>query len=170
MYLKEADIVIKSASIDDAKLLCKWWNDGKVMEHAGFPNGLGTTIDKIIDQLKSDSKERLIIEYQDMPIGEMSFNKVSVSIAELGIKICNFSEHGKGIGTRCLRLLISYLFRNLNFTKIVLDTNLNNTRAQHVYEKIGFKKVKINYDSWIDQLGRLQSSVDYELFKRDFIC
>lgn len=53
--------------------------------------------------------------------------------------------------------------------KNVLDTNLNNKRAQHVYEELGFTKVKIRIDDWKDQLGRLQSAVDYELTEGDFI-
>ena len=51
---------------------------------------------------------------------------------------------------------------------IFLDTNLNNTRAQHVYEKLGFKRIAIHCDSWKNQLGELQSTVDYELTKGDF--
>ena len=65
-------------------------------------------------------------------------------------------------------MLISCLFEN-GFRKIVLDTNLNNLRAQHVYESLGFRKLRINYDSWTDQLGQKQSSVDYELTENDFI-
>jgi ribosomal protein S18 acetylase RimI-like enzyme len=49
--------------------------------------------------------------------------------------------------------------------KIVLDTNLKNTRAQHVYEKLGFRKMRVNVDSWQDQLGQWQSTVDYELVR-----
>lgn len=51
----------------------------------------------------------------------------------------------------------------------LLDTNLTNTRAQHVYESLGFHKVRTNIDSWKDQLGRLQSSVNYELIEIDFV-
>ena len=53
--------------------------------------------------------------------------------------------------------------------KLVLDTNLNNKRAQHVYDLLGFNRVKTNIDSWTDQLGVLQSSVEYELVEDDFI-
>lgn len=98
----------------------------------------------------------------------MSYRKVDDTTVEIGIKICEFDYQSKGLGTRYLKLLISYLFDELEFEKIVLDTNLNNLRAQHVYEKLGFKKVRINYDSWKDQLGKLQSSVDYELTKSDY--
>ena len=59
------------------------------------------------------------------------------------------------------------LFRS--YSKIVLDTNLKNTRAQHVYESLGFRKVRTNIDAWTDQTGRPQSSVDYELLEKDFV-
>ena len=49
--------------------------------------------------------------------------------------------------------------------KIALNTNLSNTRAQHVYESLGFKKLGIRENSWKNQLGELQSTVDYELVK-----
>jgi RimJ/RimL family protein N-acetyltransferase len=57
----------------------------------------------------------------------------------------------------------------MGYKKIIIDTNLNNIRAQHVYEKLGFKKVRTNIDSWKNQLGDLQSSVDYELLKEDYL-
>ena len=64
-------------------------------------------------------------------------------------------------------MLINELF-HMGAKIIILDTNINNTRAQHVYEKLGFKKVKVRYDSWKNQLGELQSSIDYELTKDNF--
>lgn len=72
------------------------------------------------------------------------------------------------IGRKVLSMLIGRLFRD-GYSKSVLDTNLANTRAQHVYESLGFRRVRVNRDSWRDQLGRLQSSVDYELVEKDFI-
>ena len=43
MYLCHKHLIIRDALVSDAALLCRWWNDGAVMAHAGFPNGLGTT-------------------------------------------------------------------------------------------------------------------------------
>lgn len=60
------------------------------------------------------------------------------------------------------------MFSNYGYKKIVLDTNLNNTRAQHVYDKLGFKKIRVKNNSWENQLGELQSSVDYELVEENF--
>ena len=52
---------------------------------------------------------------------------------------------------------------DLNGVKIILDTNLKNTGAQKFYKRLGFKEVGIRIDSWTDQLGNLQSAVDFEL-------
>lgn len=166
MYLKNENLVIRQANENDAKVLCKWWSDGKIMAHAGFPNGIQTDINELIDRLnkETDNKMRLIIEIDTKVVGEMSY-KIDNNIAEIGIKICDFNYQEKGYGTKAIKVLIKYLFEDMKVRKIILDTNLNNTRAQHVYEKIGFKKTEVKINSWKDQLGVLQSVVDYELNK-----
>ena len=67
---------IRNAEKKDCEQLARWWNDGKVMAHAGFPNGLGTSVAEIEKQIANDSdktKRRLVIEYKEKLIGEMSF-------------------------------------------------------------------------------------------------
>lgn len=169
------DLLIREATVDDAKQLCIWWNDGKVMEHAGFPNGLETTVDIIIKQIEEKKtgnllqNHRHIIIYKNTPIGEMNYHPIDAEMCEIGIKICDFSMQNKGFGKVLLSLFISALFNEYGYKKIILDTNLKNKRAQHVYEQLGFKKIRINKDCWKDQLGFLQSSIDYELTKDSFV-
>lgn len=164
------DLCIRNAEGKDCEQLATWWNDGSVMAHAGFPNGLGTTAEEIKEQIANDSddtKRRLIIEYRGTSIGEMSFYVYEGKKVEIGIKICNSDFQGKGLGRVILSMLIEKLF-STGYELIFLDTNLKNTRAQHVYELLGFKKIAINENSWKDQLGELQTSIDYELRVADF--
>lgn len=171
MERTHGDIRIRNAGPDDAALLARWWNDGAVMAHAGFPNGLGTTAEKIAAGLSTDTddtRRRLILEYGGEPIGEMSYTIVEGGAAQIGIKICEASCQERGIGRVALSLLIRALF-DRSCPKIELDTNLNNLRAQHVYEKLGFRRTGVRVDSWVDQLGRPQSAVDYEMVESDFI-
>lgn len=164
MHLQYHDLTIRSALPSDAPQLVRWWNDGTVMAHAGFPLGLGTTVEKEAARLSAPG--RLMLEYKSRPIGEMSFRAVDCA-AEIGIKICESTFQEQGLGRIALSLLIRELFAR-GFGRIVLDTNLNNTRAQHVYEKLGFRKVAVRENSWRDQLGNLQSAVDYELYPENF--
>ena len=165
MELQHGNILLRDATKADAKQLAEWWNDGAVMAHAGFPNGLGTTEEKVAEDIGTGA---LIIEGAGKPIGEANYRIVDDKVAEIGIKICVFDCQNRGIGKIVLSLLIRYLFDN-GFDKIILDTNLENKRAQRVYESLGFRKVRVNINSWTDQVGKLQSSVDYELLETDFI-
>ena len=170
MNLVLNDICIRNAVEADCRQLADWWNDGEVMAHAGFPNGVGTTVEEVAMQISAEQDDRgrtLIIESCGKPIGEMNYHRLDGNVAEIGIKICDFDYQEKGLGRIALSMLIKELF-STGFEKIILDTNLNNERAQHVYEKLGFKKLRVNIDAWEDQLGVMQSSVDYELIPEEF--
>lgn len=98
----------------------------------------------------------------------MVYRNLGNETADIGIKICEEAYQEKGIGRVALSMLIQNLFDS-GYTKIVLDTNLNNTRAQHVYEKLGFQKLRVNVNCWRNQLGRWESSVDYALTMDNFV-
>jgi RimJ/RimL family protein N-acetyltransferase len=165
MRLESSGRVIRQAEERDARLLCDWWNDGDVMAHAGFPDGLGTTEREVAERLRSDSDacRRLLLEIDGLAVGEMNYRTVAAGEAEIGIKLCDPAARDRGNGTAFLRMLIAYLFEEAGYERIRLDTNLQNTRAQHVYEKLGFRRTSVHINAWKDQRGLPQSMVDYEL-------
>ena len=163
--IQHENFTIRQAEVADAKQLTAWWNDGAVMAHAGFPNGLGTTEEEVIEGLGNGC---MVIEESNRLIGECNYRNVADGVAEIGIKICETDCQNRGLGRIILSMLISWLFEQ-GFEKIVLDTNHTNKRAQHVYESLGFRKLRVNVDSWTDQLGNKQSAVDYELTEDNFI-
>lgn len=171
MNLQYKSLMIRDAGSGDAQRLADWWNDGAVMAHAGFPKGLGTTAEKVKKDLQTDSddtRRRLILEIDGETVGEMSCHNQGDGSAEIGIKICEVKWQEKGYGRQFLSMLIEELFRK-GYQRIVLDTNLENKRAQHVYESLGFRKKNVRVNSWRDQLGQWQSAVDYELLPEDFV-
>ncbi|MCL2201527.1 MAG: GNAT family N-acetyltransferase [Oscillospiraceae bacterium] len=166
MLIKKDNLTIREAQASDAPQLGIWWRDGAVMAHAGYPNGLAITDEEIAEDLLMDTDEtrrRLIAEADGQQIGEMSYRNKGFGKAEIGIKICEVAKQERGYGSRLLKMLIEELFENHGYEKIVLDTNLENRRAQHVYEKLGFRKIGVRHDCFTDQLGKLQSAVDYEM-------
>ena len=165
MYLHQNELTICDALPADAPLLCRWWNDGKVMEHAGFPQGLGTSVEKITQKfLEPDNRTHLlIIESEGLPIGEMNWRREESDHAEIGIKICESDRQEKGFGSRLIAMLCRDLFANRGIASITLNTMLENQRAQHVYEKLGFVKTGVRENCWRDQTGKLRTAVDYQL-------
>ena len=77
----------------------------------------------------------------------MNYRTTDEHTAQIGIKICETAQQGKGYGTILLRMFINELFNCYGFSKIMLDTNVNNTRAQATYEKLGFVRVGVRENS-----------------------
>ena len=161
---------IRAATEHDTALLASWWADGSVMEHAGFPHGLKTDLDALHKRLKSQSNSNIIwiIEYpENNPIGEMN-HRIKGRKAEIGIKLCVASSQNKGLGSEALKWLIHMLFMDYDIDAIVLDTMIENTRAQAVYEKLHFKRIDRLENCWQDQLGRWRTAYLYELTSADY--
>ncbi len=173
--LKGRQCRIRPATPEDTDTLADWWSDGAVMEHAGFPDGLTVDRHKMRTGLQRqeeapDAPSRLyILENSNKePIGEMN-HEIDKDVAEIGIKICEPASQNKGIGKDALKTFIVYLFDERAVETIKLDTMVENTRAQRVYEALGFEKTRVNKDVWTDQKGRKRTSVDYELTKTKYL-
>lgn len=170
MHLIHNEICIRDWTYNDVATILKWWNDGSVMAHAGFPLGLNKTREDIEWLIQnSDGKHRMIIEIHNHRVGELVYYEVDRKSVEIGIKICETAFQNKGYGTTILKMLITYLFQELCYDRIVLDTSFENTRARHVYEKLGFTQVAIHEDAFMDQLGNALTVVDYALDKKDWL-
>ena len=82
MRIQHKNLTIRQAEVADAKQLAAWWNDGAVMAHAGFPNGLGTTEEEVVKGLRNGL---LVVEESDRLIGECNYHNVSDGVVEIGI-------------------------------------------------------------------------------------
>ena len=94
MLLNYNNLTIRNAEADDTEQLALWWNDGKIMEHAGFPNGIGISVQEVKNNLQKDDDQthrHLIIEIDNIAVGEMNYRNKGNLTAEIGIKICDFS-------------------------------------------------------------------------------
>lgn len=179
MRIEKDNIVIRSATIDDAIQLNEWWNDGRVMEHAGFPNGIGESLDDTIANIRSREgklSQLCIIEIIGKPVGELSYSIRGDGAAYPGWKICDFNYQNQGYGPKIIMMLLEFIFTDEDINskfpieKIIWDTTLENERAQYVYEnKIGARKIGIQENAWQDQLGNWRSAVDYQISKEDFL-
>ena len=172
--LVDEEIVLRNAVISDVDQLATWWASGELMEHAGFPDGIETDKEalknKILINNVSGIKDlTLIIQYNNISIGEMGYRQVFRNVYEIGIKICIADYQNKGIGTRALNLLLDFLLNDLKARRIVLDTSIENVHAQKVYEDLGFVKTRVVENNWTDQIGNKRTTVHYELNVNDVI-
>ena len=62
MFEKFGSLTLRNATVEDAVLLSAWWNDGKIMAHAGFPNGTGETPQCIVKKILNKYEKGIIPE------------------------------------------------------------------------------------------------------------
>ncbi len=74
--------------------------------------------------------------------------------------------HGRGIGPEAIRVLARHLFRDRGHHRLVIDPNAANTRAIHVYGKVGFRRVGVlrQYE-WDAADGRWTDGILMELLR-----
>lgn len=178
MRVQKDNIVIRTAISQDAVKLNKWWNDGRVMEHAGYPYGLGYSLEETIDDIKEweGIKGQLcVIEIDGKVIGELSYTIKRNNVAYPGWQICEKSYQNKGYGPKIMMMLFEFIFTDEKINSkvpiktIAWDTMIENKRAQYVYEnKMGIRKVGIKKNYWKDQRGKWRTAIFYELNRNEF--
>lgn len=175
------NIVIRQLELGDEEYLYKWWNDENLMEHATHVFGVLQSLDAIKIKILKDIEDgtmfppekRFVICKRDSmkPIGEINYcgwDKRNQK-AELGIKICELSDQGKGYGIDSLYHFIDFMFRFLNLNKIELTTMVDNNRAQELYRKLGFNEIgKIREAYYDSRYGKFSDAIYMDLLRSDW--
>ena len=135
---KEEDIQIATSFVND-KELKKF-----LVTDIPFPMSLWEE-DEWIKSQKSNKNGEYNFAIEDiktkMYIGGCGIQNVNwlTRVALVGIMIGDKDYLGKGYGTDAMKVLMNFIFKDMNIHKIRLSTFSFNIRAQKSYEKCGFK-------------------------------
>ena len=61
--------------------------------------------------------------------------------------------HGRGLGTDAVRTMARHLIHDRGHHRLTIDPAAHNERAIRCYEKVGFKRVGIMREYWLDPEG-----------------
>jgi len=77
-------------------------------------------------------------------IGEIKLKYIDFDKRDcsMGVHLLDDSVKGKGYGTQAEKLILNYAFTSLGMQAVNADALLENTRSQHVLEKVGFCYVR----------------------------
>ena len=125
--------------------------------------------DKINANKNRTDRYDAVIQYDGISVGIIGLLNIDVKNkkAEYYITMGEHNYKGKGIATVASKLLFIYAFEKLELNKIYLYTEVENEIAQHLFEKIGFKKEgKLIEDLIIN--GRKIDRYVYGILKKDY--
>lgn len=89
------------------------------------------------------------------------------SVVTVGIMIGDTDYLSKGYGADALKVLIKFIFEEMNINKIKLHVYDFNLRAQRCYEKVGFKKECVLKEE-LFRKGKYHDIIQMSIFKRDY--
>ena len=75
--------------------------------------------------------------------------------------------HGRGLGTDAVRTMARHLVRDLGHRRLVIDPAAHNERAIRCYEKVGFRRVGIMREYWLDGEGAWRDGLLMDLLARE---
>ena len=147
MYYGEK-VCLRAYKEEDIPIATKFVNDGELKKLLApgipFPMTLWEEEEWIKSQ-KGNKNGEYNFAIEDIEtnnyIGGCGINEVNwtTRVATVGIMIGNKDYWNKGYGTDAMRVLIKFIFENMNIRKIKLNVFSFNLRAQKCYEKCGFK-------------------------------
>ncbi|MFB9330626.1 GNAT family N-acetyltransferase [Paenibacillus aurantiacus] len=95
--------------------------------------------DEHMAAVQSDGHLHIVIENQAArPIGYMIAAGVRLESDEVELVRLVVEEKGKGYGKEALKLMMGFVFRELNKKRLWLDVKASNERARNLYESVGF--------------------------------
>ena len=97
-------------------------------------------IQKTITEFATDGRFNAVIVYRDEFAGAIGFHNLDTRnrSAEVGYWIAEPFE-GRGIMTRCCRVVIDHLFGTMQLNRVQINCNVENVRSRAIPERLGFK-------------------------------
>lgn len=156
MLFQQGKLGIRKLENKDAPFLVKWLSDSDVLR---YYEGRDSAFDenKVIEKFinREDDTTRCMVSLDGKPIGYFQYYPLGSDDMEAWYAGESGAFYGMdqfigepaywnhGIGTWLVRAGCHFLTKDLHADKIVMDPQTRNTRAVYVYEKCGFRKVKL---------------------------
>ncbi|BCJ99799.1 GNAT family N-acetyltransferase [Anaerocolumna chitinilytica] len=177
----EADrIAIRELELEDTELFAIWWNNGELMKDVGFRTGMGITAASLEEDFATEIADKdpfrkrrryvVVDKKKHLPLGELVYGNLDMEKRScgIGLKICEISQQGKGLGYETLIAFMKYLDNKFTLKVYEIDTLADNIRAYSLYKKVGFHDVKTVEKFWADQDGIFHDLIFMELKREEF--
>lgn len=168
-------VLLREYREGDLKNLKSILNEQNFMRYAASRTPYPRLMNDVIEDYRSISHSK---DYYDFEIESI---EEGVYIGECGIKTVDFKNSraeiyifigeqysGRGYGTDAVKVLLDFIFNQMNVHKVSLTVFSFNTRAIRCYEKCGFK-VEGCLRNEIFKDGKYHDSIAMGILKEEFM-
>ncbi|MGL5428822.1 MAG: GNAT family N-acetyltransferase [Cetobacterium sp.] len=145
-------INLKPVRVEDAEFILELRQDENLNQYISSTSAsLENQREWITNYLERENKEKefyFIVEDKNYnPCGTVRLYSIEDKEATWGSFMLN-SNRPNGASYEVIELSLNFGFEELNLEKILLDVRKDNNKAIHIYEKVGFNRVRedeLNY-------------------------
>lgn len=160
----------------DIDLKVKWINDTEVNKylHYDFPLCPDRTLSWFNSIIGNNTREDFVYEVVErgnsIPIGLIGLLGIDNKNRKAEFYIVNGEKKywGQGLATVATKEFLTHAFLKHNLNKIYLYTEVDNTPAQKLFEKIGFQREGLLKDDLI-HMGRKIDRYYYGIYRKDYL-
>ena len=174
-------------SDDDMASMAAWLSDPRVLEWFEGRDKAYSLDDVIGDYSPQSLDEHgvhgCLIEHDGEPVGYIQYFRVARYAVDYGfgpdddltdVWACDMfigvpEVWGRGVGTASMSAVLDHLFVDQTARRVIIDPRVVNERAVHVYQKVGFRTVRLlpkhevhegqSWDNWLMELDALDHPV-----------
>lgn len=157
------ELTLRPMSYDDLEEMANWPKyKERTLLWANFPANTDELRKRWFNQQQKDHLQWIVIRNtQNKLIGRCSITApLSGSSVLFGI-VLHPSMLERGIGTKVTKIMMAYIFAVTAVDSVWLESHLTNTRAQRVWEKVGFTRQGVHFRREV--FGRYDQYVGYKL-------
>lgn len=155
VVIEDDEFKVRQLTEADIPNIARWLSDERVLEYYGGRDRPFGTDRGAEHYLQTDRLVRCIVEWQGEPIGyEQVYPLTAEEKAEYDLEshpdVWGMDQYigepdlwDRGLGTRFVLLVASYLQNQGSDRIVTTDPRVNNPRATRCYEKAGFERVRV---------------------------
>lgn len=119
--------------------------------------------------IHDQTERRFILEEDGVNAGLVELIEIDYIHRRAEFQIIVDPVHqGRGFGERATRMALNYAFQELNLYKIYLVVDTENTKAIHVYEKVGFEREGVLKHEFFSS-GKYRDAVRMCIFQHTYL-
>ena len=168
---REVEIAIRRFERSDIPKKVEWINNPENNQflHYDIPICVEKTEKWFDNHQGEDTRYDAVIEADGVPVGTIGLLSIDRknNKAEYYIAMGETAYKGKGVAKEASRLILEYGFKKLWLNRIYLFTEVDNTAAQRLFEKVGFVKEGIIRKDIISH-GKYVDRIAYGFLREDW--
>lgn len=162
-------VTIRKFEKKDIPNKIRWINDHRNNQflHYDLPLQYEKTVSWFEKNKNRTDRYDAVIENEGIAVGIIGLLEITDYQAEYYVTIGETEYTGKGIAKKATYLLLEYAFLELKLYKVYLYTEVENVKAQKLFESCGFVKTGLQRNS-VRNKGRLVDRYIYEIKAAQF--